>query len=361
MTTLNDAPPSRPRRLRVVLEVRLDMPVWARALVSLAAVVFGLVVSAIILALAGVAPSSLVTEFGSTLADPGSLRAVLSQSVPLILVGIAASVAFRARFWNLGLEGQMIMGGIAATAISLHQIGAESIRIELMALAAMLGGIIWVALPMAMKYLLGINEIIATLLLNYIAQYALYDLLFGAWKDPADSFPHSGPFSAAERLPVIGEWLQAGMLVAVVVVAATFWLLQVSRAGFYLRFIYANTSMAHRMGVPTGRIVAIVVLASGAIAGLAGFVIPSGIEGRLTQGYFEGYGFSGVLIAFLAQNNPLSASVVAILVAVLFVVGQSLQIFYQIPFSMVQLIQAIIVMSVAGADFFVRHRLILQR
>lgn len=361
MTELNGALPPPARRLRVVLEVRLDMPVWARALVSLAAVLLGLVVSAVILALAGVAPASLVTEFGATLADPQSIKAVFDQAVPLILVGIAASVAFRARFWNLGLEGQMIMGGIAATAISLHQVGADSIRIELMAAAAMLAGVAWVALPMALKYLLRINEIIATLLLNYIAQYALYDLLFGAWKDPVDSFPHSAPLAAAERLPVIGGWLQSGLIVAAVVVLAAFWLLQVSRAGFYLRFVYANATMAHRMGVPTGRIVAMVVLASGAIAGLAGFVIPSGIEGRLTQGFFEGYGFSGVLIAFLAQNNPLLASVVAILVAVLFVVGQSLQIFYQIPFSMVQLIQAIIVMCVAGADFFVRHRLILQR
>jgi simple sugar transport system permease protein len=362
MTSLTPVSHSeRRRRPRLVLEVRLDTPLWARGLVSLSAVLFGFILSAAILALAGVAPSSLVTEFASSVADPQSLRAVFNQAAPLILIGIAASLAFRARFWNLGLEGQMIMGGIAATAVSLGKVGPDDMRIALMTLAAMLAGIAWVALPTALKYVLRINEIIATLLLNYVAQYALYDLLFGAWKDPADSFPHSAPFAAAERLPVIGDWLQSGLLVAFVIVLAAFWLLQISRIGFYLRFIHANAAMAHRMGVPTGRIVAAVVLASGAIAGLAGFVVPSGMEGRLTQGFFEGYGFSGVLIAFLAQNNPLLAGIVAILVAVLFVTGQSLQIFYQIPFAMVQLIQAIIVMCVAGADFFVRHRVILQR
>jgi len=360
------APPSQPkvaakRRRQLVLELRLDMPLWARGLISVSAALLGLIISAAILALAGVEPSSLLTEFASAVADPQSLRAILNQSAPLILVGIAASIAFRARFWNLGLEGQMIMGGIAATAVSLGGIGSDDARIFLMGLASALAGIAWVAIPLALKFFLKINEIIATLLLNYVAQYALYDLLFGAWKDPVDSFPHSASYSAAERLPVLAGWLQVGMIVAVLLVLLAFWALQISRAGFYLRFIHANAAMADRMGVKTGRIVAAVVVASGAIAGLAGFVIPSGMEGRLTQGFFEGYGFSGVLIAFLAQSNPLAAGVVAVLVATLFVVGQSLQIFYQIPFAMVQLIQAIIVMCVAGADFFVRHRIILQR
>lgn len=349
------------RRRQLVLELRLEMPVWARGLISVSAALLGLIVSAAILAVAGVEPSSLLTEFGSAVADPQSLRAILNQSAPLILVGIAASIAFRARFWNLGLEGQMIMGGIAATAISLGKIGPDDGRLFLMAMASALAGVAWVAIPLVLKLSLKINEIISTLLLNYVAQYALYDLLFGAWKDPTDSFPHSAAYSATERLPVIAGWLQFGMIIAVMIVLFAFWALQVSRVGFYLRFIHAAPAMAYRMGVRTGQIAATVVLASGAIAGLAGLVIPSGMEGRLTQGFFEGYGFSGVLIAFLAQSNPLAAGVVAVLVATLFVVGQSLQIFYQIPFAMVQLIQAIIVMCVAGADFFVRHRIILQR
>lgn len=362
MASTQPMPDLQPRRrLHLLLEVRLDIPLWARGLISLAAVIFGLILSAAILALAGVAPSRLVTEFASSIADPQSFQATFNQAAPLILIGIAASFAFRARFWNLGIEGQMIMGGIAATAISLGKIGPDDLRIALMALAAMLAGMAWVALPTVLKYALGINEIITTLLLNYVAQYALYDLLFGAWKDPADSFPHSAAYAATERLPVIGEWIQSGLVIALVVALAAFWLLQISRIGFYLRFVFANADMAHRMGVPTRRIVAAVVLASGGIAGLAGFVVPSGMEGRLTQGFFEGYGFSAVLIAFLAQNNPLVAGVVAVLVAVLFVTGQSLQIFYQIPFAMVQLIQAIIVMCVAGANFFVRHRVVLQR
>ena len=142
MPNSNAAPdPDVRRRAHLILELRLDMPLWARGLITLSAVLLGLIISATILALAGVAPSSLLTEFVSTVADPQSLRAVLNQSAPLILVGIAASIAFRARFWNLGLEGQMIMGGIAATAISLGKFGSEDTRIGLMAVAALVAEI----------------------------------------------------------------------------------------------------------------------------------------------------------------------------------------------------------------------------
>jgi simple sugar transport system permease protein len=139
------------------------------------------------------------------------------------------------------------------------------------------------------------------------------------------------------------------------------WFNEFSRFGFYLKFIYANTTMARLVGVPTLAVVLAAVLISGALAALAGFVISSATESRLTQGFFEGYGFSGVLIAFLARNNALAAAIVAFLIAMLFVTGQSFQIFYQIPFAMVQMIQAIIVMCVAASEFFIRHRIRFQR
>jgi simple sugar transport system permease protein len=115
------------------------------------------------------------------------------------------------------------------------------------------------------------------------------------------------------------------------------------------------------MGVPLIPVTLVAVLASGALAGVAGFAISAGIEYRMTQSFFAGYGFSGILIAFLARNNPLAAVPVAFLIAILFVTGQSLQVFYQIPGAMVQLIQAIIVMMVAAADFFIRHRVRIVR
>jgi len=345
---------------RFVLEVRLDMPAWKQAVAIGCSIVVGMLISAVILIVAGVPASDLISELASSIFDAQSFHAVLVQAAPLILVGIAASLGFRARFWNLGLEGQMVWGGIAATAVSIYHVGPESLRLPVMALAAIVAGMFWVAIPAFLKLRFSVNEIIATLLLNYVATYVLYDLLYGAWKDPSDAYPHSAQYAGAERLPDIG-FINSALPLAVVFALVVWWLAEFSRFGFYLKFIYANTAMARLVGVPIRNVVLTAVLISGGLAALGGFVISTGSTGRLTQGFFEGYGFSGVLIAFLARNNAASAAVVAALVAMLFVTGQTFQIFYQIPFSMVQMIQAIIVMCVAASEFFIRHRLRLQR
>jgi general nucleoside transport system permease protein len=346
---------------RLILEVRLDMPAWKQAVAVACSIATGMFISAVILIVSGVPAGDLVSEFAGTVVDRQSFQAVLVQAAPLILVGIAASIGFRARFWNLGLEGQMVWGGIAATAVSIYQIGPAALRLPSMALFAMLAGMAWVAIPAFLRMKFAVNEIISTLLLNYVATYFLYDLLYGPWKDASDAYPHSPLYASAERLPDIGHGLNAALPLALIFVVIVWWFAEFSRFGFYLKFIYANPGMGLLVGVPLMPVVWTAVLMSGALAALGGFVVPSGIAGRLTQGFFEGYGFSGVLIAFLARNNALAAAIVAVLIAMLFVTGQSFQIFYQIPFAMVQMIQAIIVMCVAASEFFIRHRIRLQR
>ena len=156
--------------------------------------------------------------------------------------------------------------------------------------------------------------------------------------------------------PRVGWGLSSALVLALVFTALSAWLVLFTRFGFYTKFVYENDRMALAVGVPIRTVIFVSVALSGALSALAGFVIATAQEGRLTQSYFEGYGFSGILIAFLARNNPIAAMIVAILVAVLFVSGRSLQVFYQIPFAMVQLIQAIIVISVAASEFLMRHR-----
>jgi simple sugar transport system permease protein len=226
-----------------------------------------------------------------------------------------------------------------------------------MGLAAAVGGIFWVLVTVFLKLRFRVNEIIATLLLNYVATYFLFHLLYGAWQDARSAFPQSTPLRPFERLPEIGAGIGSGLLIAVVAVLAAGWLAHLSRAGFYMRFISANPSMAKVAGLPIRAVTVGVVAASGAATGLAGFVNVAGQEGRLTQSFFNGYVFSGVLIAFLSRNDPVIVAIVGFLVAVLYVTGQTLQVFYQIPFTMVQLIQAILVIAVASSEFFIRHRL----
>ena len=351
-------PPPRGGFGRFNLEIRQHVSPLRQTLVLLGGLLVGLVATAIVLMLAGVSLSGIYQEFVlGIFSNPMSLSAVLVQAGPLLVVGLSAVVAFRVRFWNIGIEGQMIFGSIFATFVAINNIGPESLRLPLMLVAAALGGMFWILVPALLKLRLGINEIISTLLLNYVAFNFLLYLLYGAWKDPRSSFPNSEQYEAIERLPMLGwqnvTWaLPLALILAVVI----WWLLNVSRFGFYARFVDANPKMAAAVGVPIAMVTLASALMSGGISGIAGFVVSAGIEGRMTQSFFLGYTFSGILIAFLARNNPLIAILVALFVGVLFVAGQSLQVFYQIPGSMVQLIQAIIVISVAASEFFVRHR-----
>lgn len=355
----SETPPIGPSRGlgRLTIEVRRSVSPPLRLGALVGAIAMGLMISAIALVLAGVPASDLAEEFiVATLFDPTNLKAVFVQAGPLVLVGLSAAMAFRVRFWNLGIEGQMIFGAIAATAVSLAHAGPDSTRLVLMFLAAMLGGAVWAAIPAALKLRLSVNEIISTLLLNYVAADILLHLLYGAWKDQ-DGFPHSLKYAPSELIPDIAPGASGALVIAAAAVVLLVYLTARSRAGVYMRFVSASPSVADALGAPVRPLVFFTVLLSGALAAIAGFVVASNQEGRLTQSFYQGYGVSGVLIGFLARNNPVAAAVVAVLMSVLVVAGQNLQVFYGIPGSMVQLIQAVIVMCVAASDFLTVHRL----
>lgn len=342
---------------RMTIEVRRAVSPALRFGAIAGAVLVGLAISVAILVSAGVPASDLLNEFVlTTVFDPTNLKAVLVQTAPLMLVGLAAAMAFRVRFWNLGIEGQMIFGGIGATAVSLAHVGPDSMRLVLMLLASAAAGALWAAIPALLKLRLNVNEIISTLLLNYIAYDILLHLLYGAWKDQ-DGFPHSLKYAPCELLPDIAPGFGGGLAIGLAAVLIVLYLTARSRAGFYMRFVSANPSVAEALGAPVAKLVFGAVLLSGALAATAGFVISSGEEGRLTQSFFQGFGVSGVLIGFLARNNPIAAAVVAALMSVLVIAGQNLQVFYSVPGAMVQLIQAVIVMCVAASDFLTQHRL----
>jgi general nucleoside transport system permease protein len=349
-----------PNRLRLVLDVRQSLPAWKQALFLGGSLAVGLAISVAVLAVAGISPLQLAGELVGVF-NADSLRAVLVQAAPLMLAGLAASLAFRIGFWNLGLEGQMLFGGIFATGVSVYEIGPPQTRLLLMGLASAIGGGLWCLLAGILKIRFRVNEIIATLLLNYVAVYFLYHLLYGAWQDARSAFPQSTPYRPFERLYDIGFGINSGLIIALIAIVIAAWLVHFSRLGFYMRVISANRNMARVLGIPIQTVTLWTVAISGACAGLAGFVNVASQEGRLTQSFANGYVFSGVLIAFLSRNDPIVVAFVGFLIAVLFIVGQTLQVFYQIPFTMVQMIEAIIVMSVASSEFFIRHRIHLIR
>jgi general nucleoside transport system permease protein len=343
---------------RFVLEMRQEVSYVEHAVILGGFVLLGLSISAVILVAAGVPAKNLANEFIlDTFSDPQSVRNVLQLAAPLAFIGLAAAAAFRVGFWNLGLEGQMIWGGIAGTYLSLHHIGPDSTRLLTMFVAAAAAGALWVLLAAFLKFRFRVNEILSTLLLGYIATYFLLYLLHGPWLDPRDGFPHSEYFAPYERLPDLWGGVSSAVPLAFVATILVAWLVHASRLALYMHFVHNDSLVALATGVPMRLVMVLAIGLSGALAGLGGEVILTSQEGRLTYTFFTGCGFSGILIAFLGRNHPFAVLGVAVLVAMLFVAGQNLQIFYQIPGSMVQVIEATIVLCVASADFFLRHRL----
>ena len=348
-------------RLRLVplLEPRQRVSDRFNILVYVASLAVATALSVGLLWLAGVAPGDLLREISTTaFSSPRALGSVLAQTTPLIVAGLATAIAFRSSFWNIGLEGQMILGAIFATAVAIWDIGPENLRLLTMAVAACVGGMIWIAGPAFLKLRLQVNEVITTLLLNYVAFNLLLHLLYGPWKDPVSAFPHSAQFEAFERLPQLGwQNLNWGLPLAIVLAVVLWWVFSKSRVGYLIDILRSNATMATAVGVPVLGLSVAAILASGAVGGLTGFVIAAGVEGRMTQDFFTGYLFSGVLIAFLGRNQPLGVVIVAFLMALLILVGQSLQVFFGVPSALVQLVQGIFIICVAGSEFFLSYKM----
>lgn len=355
------ARPAPRNRLRLVplLEPRQSLPDRLRLTIYVASLLLATLISVALLAGAGVPPGDLAKEIATTVfSSPRALGSVLALTAPLVVAGLATAIAFRANFWNIGLEGQMILGAVLSSYVAIHDIGPDVTRLPLMAAAAALGGMIWIAGPGWLKLKLGVNEVITTLLLNYVAFNLLLHLLYGPWKDPVSSFPYTEQYEAFEKLPLLG-WMTLtwALPLAGLLALALWWVYSVSRLGFLIDLMRSNATMARAVGVPVLGLSVASILASGAVGGLTGFAISAGIEGRMTQDFFVGYLFSGVLIAFLGRNHPLGVVVVAFFMAVLMQLGQSLQVFFGVPSALVQLVQAVFIICVAASEFFLTYRM----
>ena len=318
----------------------------------------GFTLAVTILLISGVSLSSIVSEFVvHVFADSAGLAQATIRAIPLVLVGLGAAAAIKLQFWNIGIEGQVWAGAIAATAIAFYDIGPDSTRLFIMLLAAFAGGAAWIALPVLLKIRYGVNEIIMTLLLTYVVFQIVEHLLFGAWQDPSASFPVSPRYEEFERLTRIGwETVHAGIWISLACVALMWLLMERSRFGYYATAVGENFLAAKATGIPVISTVVISVLLSGGLAGLAGGVIATGTEYRLTQFLGIGYTFSGIVIAFIARFRPVYVLVVAFVLGGIYSAGDTLKVFYSLSEAIVVLIEGTILLSVLSMEFFTRYR-----
>jgi len=345
------------------LERRAALSPAALLAAPVAAIVVALALSGGLIALAGVNPLAAYGEmlrgaFGSRL----SISETLTRATPLILTGLAAAVAFRARLWNIGAEGQLYAGALAAAWFGHALVPALPPPLALVALmaAAAAAGALLLLGPVLMRLRFGVDEVVTTLLLNFIVLLFVSMMIEGPMKDPlAFGWPQSVPVAPEVMLPKILERsrLHAGLVIAIAA-ALLVWLIQArSVFGMETRAAGLNPAAAAFAGVPLARTLIAVGCLSGGLAGLAGAVEVTGLRGYVTLDLSPGYGYSGIVIAMLAGLNPIGAVFAALFVAVVFVGADGMSRALGVPSFIADVIVSISLLTTLVALLFTTYRI----
>ena len=332
-------------------------------MVPVLSVLAALILGAVFLVLTGVNPWDVYTKMvDAAFGDRRGISETLISATPLILTGLAAAVAFKMLVWNIGAEGQFIFGAIVAVGIGIWigEAFPTAVALPLVILGGALGGAFLAALSAFPRVYLGTNEIITTLMLNFIALSFMNYLIFGSqspWRDTAVStFPQGRPLPESGRIPQFFERLDYGIFIAVALAVVAWVLIEKSRWGFELRVVGDSPDTARYAGIGVPRKILGVFLMSGAFAGLAGSLWVAGPVGALDPRSLDlGLGFTGIIVAALARLNPIAVVPVAVLMGALNNAGPSLQ-SIGVPAETVIMLQgAILVFAVAG-EFFIANR-----
>ena len=350
------------------LERRLEPSKKLSFLVPVVSVFLALAVSGLLLLTAGVNPLTAYGEmFMEAFGSVYGFNEVLVKATPLILCGLGVMLAFKMLFWNIGAEGQLYMGAWGATAVVMTGWSGPAWQmIPVMMIAGMLGGAFWAFIPALLKVKLKCNEIITTLLMNYIAIFWVDSLIYGKWKDPTSfGFPMTKMFPDGAQLVRLGDSrIHIGIFFALAAAVIFYFLQEKSRWGFEVAVTGGNAKAARYAGMNAGRNMIVVMLISGGLSGLAGMVEVSGIQLRLLHGIsppHAPYGYTAIIIAWLARRNPWGVVLVSILMGGLYVGGETLQITRKLPVNIVLIIQALVLFFVLGGDILARYRLRYHR
>jgi len=352
--------------MRLIIEKRLEYSRLVAFLVPIVSVVLALLAGAVLLAVAGANPwatykAMAIGAFGGKY----NVSETMVKAIPLMLCGLGVSVAFRMLFWNIGAEGQLAVGGIAASGVALFWADRipPSLLLPTMVVAGFLGGALWSLIPALLKAYVHVNEIITSLMMNYIAILWVEHLFYGPWKDPHGyGFPGTAQFPKAARLPRLpGTRLHLGLVFTVVAALFIWVVLRRTKWGYEIRVIGENPRAAAYAGINSVRNIILVMILSGGLAGLAGMSEVAGISHRLQKGLTVGYGYTAIIVAWLGKLNPWGVLVVAILLAGLLVGGDQIQITMQLPAAVALVLQGAILFFVLGGDLFTQYRIRWER
>lgn len=347
-----------PTLLKIVKksEVRGIRSILYRLIAIVGALLFG----SLIMMFMGYNPIDIFTKIveGSVMTESRIFQ-TLKKAIPLIILSLGISMYFKLRFWNIGAEGQFYMGAFGASFVALSFGDLPMfLLIPAMMIAAMIMGGFWAIITAVLKFRIGVNETLISLMLNYVAIEWISYLQHNLWKDPNSyGFAKIAKFSENAVLPTVFG-LHAGWIIALILVGVALFLFNYTKLGFEINVFGENANTARYAGMNIKKILYITVFVGGGICGIAGMVEASAVEKSLSYQLSSGLGFTAVITAWLAKFKPWAVLVTSLLFSMLLRGGEYIQVNMQVTSSLAEILQGVILMFVLASEFFLRYKIV---
>ena len=350
------------------LEARASTPAWFNLALPLAAVLATLVACSGLIALAGASivesyAIMAVAAFGDPAAfDAYAITETLVRAAPMIFTGLAVAVAFRAKFWNIGAEGQLLAGAVASCAAGGIAMPGPLGMLAMTLAGAAAGGAV-ALVPALLRVRLKVDDVVSSLLLNSVIYYALMALIEGPWKDPLSGYPISPPIQDSAIFPILlaDTRLHIGVVAALVAAPIIWFVISRTVLGFSIRVTGENPEAARYAGVRVERVILSTALLSGALAGLAGVCEVGGVHYQVMSEISPGYGYSGIVIAMLARLNPLGVVPAAIFLSAVMTGSAAMARATGVPAFLSEVIQGTALLFMLVALLFTSYRVRFNR
>src|SRR6202023_2964377 len=349
--------------MQLVLERRAERSAVAALASPLIAIVLTLATMAILFAALGKNPvTALTVYFIDPLTDSYSLVELAVKATPLVMIAVGLSLCYLANAWNIGAEGQFLIGAVAGSWLAVITQGSEAGPWVLPAMLVMgaAAGALYALIPAICKVRFGASEILTSLMLVYVADLFLDYLVRGPWRDPNGfNFPTTAEFDPVATVPLLvdGGRLHLGAIFAVLAVGAAAILLGRMIKGFEIRVVGAAPRAARFGGVNSNQLILLTFAISGALAGLAGIIEVAGPVGHLQPGFSPGYGFTAIIVAFLGRLNPVGILIAGLFLALTFIGGEEAQISIKVPLDLTKVFQGILLFYILACDSLILYRI----
>ena len=351
--------------MKLMLEERQVPSIWVQILLPVVAVILSLLISAILIIYAGGKPLEayyyiLKGSWGSRFA----ITETLVKAGPLLFTGLAASLAFNAKFWNIGMEGQLYAGAIAATWIGItFTTWPAYILIPFIIVLSFIAGGLWGLLAGWLKVKFNANEVVTTIMLNYIMINIVGLLVHGPWKNPKTMWPSSPIIAKAARFPLLVKRsrLHMGVLLAFIAAILIYILLKKMVVGYRIRAVGASPKASEYGGIDVNKIFLLTILISGGLAGLAGAGEVAGVQKKLIEGLSPGYGYAGVVVGLLGRLHPIGVMLSATFFASLITGTGMMQRLTDVPVALTYAVQGITLITILALTIFSEYRIRIVR